>query len=57
MGNPVPPHRVGSAFPADKFIGRGGAMSAAEGVGEMELGMGLVPDLNLEEVDPLPSHA
>ena len=31
MGNPDPPHGVGGAFSADKFKGKGGTMSAAQG--------------------------
>ena len=51
MGHPDPPHGVCSAFPADKFKGKGGAMSAAEAFGELKLGAGLMPDLNLEAAE------
>ena len=47
MGNPDPPHGVCRAFPAAKFKGKAGAMSASEGIDELKLGAWLVPDLNL----------
>ena len=48
MGDSDPLHRPGSTDAAYKFKGRWGGVSAAEGIGELKLGAGLVSDLEGE---------
>ena len=46
MGDPGPVHGSRLAYLAHKVKGRGGSVNTAEGVRELELGAGLVPDLD-----------